>query len=95
MAAWQNSTLIEGAFEAFVRDLKTQPGGTIAAMAGLSLVRQLLLAGLMDELTLIIHPVVAGIGRRLFEDTPTTRLDLIRSEVTSKGNVVVTYGKKT
>ena len=95
MAAWSNSTLIEGDLEAHVRDLKAQPGGTISAMAGLSLVRQLLGAGLMDELTLIIHPVIAGKGRRLFDDgTPTTRLELLRSEITSKGNAVLTYGKK-
>ena len=92
---WSNSTLIEGELEAFVHDLKGRPGGDIAAMAGMSVVRQLLLAGLMDELTLIMHPVIAGKGRRLFEDgTPTTRLALIRSQVTSKGNVVVTYWKK-
>lgn len=93
--SWSNSTLIEGDLEAFVRDLKSQKGGTIAAMAGMSLVRQLLLAGLMDELTLIIHPVVAGKGRRLFEDgTATTRLELKSSQVTSKGNVVLTYAKR-
>lgn len=92
---WNNSTLIEGDFESFVRDLKGKPGGTIAAMAGMSLVRQLLLAGLMDELTLIVHPVIAGKGRRLFEDgTPTTRLSLISSQQTSKGNVVLTYAKR-
>lgn len=92
---WSDSTLIEGDLEAFVRALKQQPGGTIAAMAGMSLVRQLLLAGLLDELTLIMHPVIAGKGRRLFEDgTPTTRLSLIRSQITSKGNAVLTYGKR-
>lgn len=64
-------------------------------MGGMSLVSQLLLASLMDELTLIIHPVVAGQGRRLFENgTPTTRLALKGSQVTSKGNVVLTYGRK-
>jgi dihydrofolate reductase len=92
---WQNSTLIEGDLEAFVRDLKSKPGGTIAAMGGLSVVRQLLLAGLMDELTLIMHPVIAGKGRRLFEDgTPTTRLSLIDNQKTSKGNMVLTYAKR-
>lgn len=92
---WSNSSLIEGDLEAFVRDLKQQPGGTIAAMAGMSLVRQLLLADLLDELTLIMHPVIAGKGRRLFEDgTPTTRLSLIRSQITSKGNALLTYGKR-
>jgi len=91
---WNNSTLIEGDLEAFVRDLKGKPGGAIAAMAGMSLVRQLLAAGLMDELTLIMHPVVAGKGRRLFDGSPTTRLELLRSEVTSKGNAVLTYARK-
>lgn len=95
LAIWQNSSLIGTDLESFVRDLKAQPGGTIAVMGGMSLVRQLLLAGLLDELTLIIHPVVAGSGRPLFEaGQPATRLTLIRSQVTSKGNVVVTYGKK-
>ena len=92
---WSNSTLIEGDLESFVRDLKGQEGGTIAAMAGMSLVRQLLVAGLMDELTLIMHPVIAGHGRRLFDETtPRTRLELVSSQQTNKGNVVVTYRKK-
>lgn len=95
MAAWQNSRLIEGDFLDFVRDLKNRDGGEIAVMGGISLVRQLLFAGLMDELSLITHPVVAGEGRHLFEPgDATTRLDLVRCEVTSKGNVVQVYRKK-
>jgi dihydrofolate reductase len=92
---WQNSTLIEGDFETFVRELKQQPGNDIALMGGISLVRQMLFAGLLDELTLITHPVVAGTDyRHLFEaDDPTTRLVLKNSVVTSKGNVVSTYAK--
>src|SRR5690606_32757827 len=42
---WSNSSLITGDLEAFVRDLKSGPGGTIAVMGGMSLVRQTLLAG--------------------------------------------------
>jgi dihydrofolate reductase len=93
---WQNASLISGDIEAFVRDLKQKPGGEIAAMGGISLVRQLFLAGLLDELTLITHPVIAGENRRhLFEaGDPVTRLTLIDSQRTSKGNVVVTYGLK-
>ena len=54
--------------------------------------RQLLFAGLLDELTLMTHPVVAGSGRRLFEDgDPLTRLVLKDQYRTSKGNVVSTY----
>ena len=94
-AAWANSALIEGDVVDFVRDLKARPGGEIAAMGGISLVRQLLFAGLMDELSLITHPVVAGEGRHLFEPgDPTTRLELIRCDVTPKGNVVQVYAKK-
>ncbi|MBB4053387.1 dihydrofolate reductase [Devosia subaequoris] len=94
-ARWSNSTLIEGDVIDFVRKLKAQPGGEIAAMGGISLVRQLLFAGLMDELSLITHPVVAGGGRHLFEPgDPTTRLELVRSDVTAKGNVVQVYRKK-
>ncbi|MGD9739640.1 MAG: dihydrofolate reductase family protein [Bauldia sp.] len=91
---WSNSTLIEGDAEAFVRDLKSGEGGEIAVMGGFSLVRQFLFAGLLDELTLITHPVVAGQSRRhLFKpDDPVTRLRLINLSRTRKGNVVSTYG---
>ena len=45
------------------------------------------------KLTLITHPVVAGKGRHLFEPTdPATRLELKRASVSSKGNVMATYG---
>src|SRR3569833_1783464 len=91
----QNSTLLEGDLESFVSALKQQPGKDIALMGGISLVRQIQFAGLLDEHTLITHPVVAGAGyRHLFEaNDPTTRLVLKNSVVTSKGNVVSTYAK--
>jgi len=92
---WTNSTLIKGDVETFIRDLKGKKGGDIAIMGGISLVRQMLFAGVLDSLTLITHPVVAGEGRHLFEPTdPTTRLELQNTYRTSKGNVVSTYGKR-
>lgn len=91
---WQNATLIEGDLEPFVRDLKSRPGGEISAMAGITLVRELIFAGLLDELTLITHPVVAGRGRHLFQPgDPTTRLALRSAVTTSKGNIVSTYAR--
>lgn len=93
LPAWQNSSIIKGDLDAFVRDLKNREGGDIAVMASISLVNHLFLAGLMDELILITHPVIAG-GRyrKLFpEGTGTTRLELISGETTSKGNIVSTY----
>ena len=92
---WQNSTIIPGDVDAFVRDLKAKPGGEIAVMGGISIVRHLFLAGLVDELTLITHPVIAGSKyRRLFDAKDTVRLELLRTETTSKGNVVQTYSLK-
>ena len=89
---WNNAKLIEGELLDFVKTLKQGEGGEISAMGGISLVRQLLFAGLMDELTLITHPVIAGAGRHLFEPgDPTTRLALVSSEQTAKGNIVQTY----
>ncbi|MDB5540957.1 MAG: deaminase [Devosia sp.] len=90
---WQNSTLIEGDLIEFVRDLKSRDGREIAVMGGISLARQLLFAGLLDSLTLITHPVVAGPGKHLFEPSdPVTRLELQDLSRTSKGNVLATYG---
>lgn len=90
---WQNSTLIEGDLIEFAKQLKARDGGEIAVMGGISLARQLFFAGLLEELTLITHPVVAGAGKRMFEaNDPVTRLELKKSTTTSKGNVVSTYG---
>lgn len=95
--AWQNSRLIEGDLDAFVQHLKGREGGDIGVMAGISIVRYLFLAGLLDELTLITHPVIAGEGRRhLFRpDDPVSRLVLKDCVRTAKGNVVTTYGLRT
>ncbi len=67
---WSNATLIESDAVAAAKRLKEQPGGTIAVTGSISLVRALLTAGLLDELRLLIHPLVVGQGQRLFpEDT--------------------------
>lgn len=95
MKAWSNSTLMTGDVADYVRRLKDQPGGEIAVMGGMSLVKSLFLAGVLDELSLITHPVIAGEGRHLFEPTdPTTRLELVDLTRTSKGNLVQVYRLK-
>jgi dihydrofolate reductase len=91
---WQNSQLMDAPLEEFVAKLKARDGGEIAVCGSISVTRQLLFAGLLDSLTLMTHPVVAGSGRRLFEDgDPTTRLVLQDQYRTSKGNVVSVYGR--
>jgi dihydrofolate reductase len=90
---WQNSRLIVGPLEDFMADLKNGDGGDIGVFSSISLVRQLLFAGLLDSLMLMVHPVIAGKGRRLFNDNdPLTRLELQESQRTSKGNMVLSYG---
>lgn len=93
-----NSTLVTGDPVAYVRELRDSGGdsdgsrGHIAVAGGITTVRTLFLAGLIDELTLTTHPVLVGEGRRLFDESvPTTRLRLLNSSQTSKGNMVLTY----
>lgn len=90
---WANSTLIPGSLTDFVADLRQQPGGTIGVGGSPSVVRSLLAAGLLDELTLMISPVVAGGNRRrLFPvDAALTKLELVEVQGTSSGTVIATY----
>ena len=66
---WRNSEQLEGDLVDGVAALKADPSiGRIALSGSVSVVRQLLAAGLLDELHLFVHPAVAGSGLRLFED---------------------------
>jgi len=90
---WPNSTLIKGPVADFVTELRQQPGGTIGVAGSPSLVRSLLDQGLLDELTLMISPVIAG-GRRkrLFaDDAQLTSLELVEAHPTSSGALIATY----
>jgi dihydrofolate reductase len=90
---WPNSTLIRGSVADFVGGLRQQDGGAIGTAGSPTLVRSLFDQGLLDELTLLIHPVVAGGGRkRLFaDDAALTKLELIESQPTSSGVLIATY----
>lgn len=94
VAEWQNSTLICGDVMAEVRALKEQPGQTIGMSGSGMLVRSLLAEGLLDELRLLVHPVVVGKGKRLFPDgTPHLGLALTESEALPNGVMALTYVK--
>ena len=61
-------------------------------VGGIETTRSLFLAGIVDALTLTVHPVATPEGRRLFDESvPVTRLRLIDSAITSAGNAVLTY----
>lgn len=89
---WGPATLISGDVAAEVTSLKQQAGKDIAVGASGTLVRFLLQAGLLDELTLLVHPVVVGAGRRLFEggDEPVP-LTLLDSRRHGNGVVALRY----
>jgi dihydrofolate reductase len=90
---WPNSTLIKGPVTDFVAELREQDGGTIGVGGSPSLVRSLIEAGLLDELTLMISPVVAGGGRaRLFPgDAAPATFELAEATPTSTGTLIATY----
>ena len=90
---WSNSTLIKGPVADFVTDLRQRDGGTIGVGGSPALVRSLLDQGLLDELTLMISPVVAGGDRRrLFpEAAPPARFELVQAQPTSSGALIATY----
>jgi dihydrofolate reductase len=66
-AGWGQTTVITRDVAARIRELKQRPGGPISVQASPTLVRFLLADGLLDELHLLIHPVVVGTGQRLFD----------------------------
>ena len=87
-----NSELIDGDPAGYVRSLREQDGGAISVVGGVSTVRSLFLAGLIDRLTLTVHPAVTNDGQRLFDESvPLTRLKLEDGVVTGAGNAILTY----
>jgi dihydrofolate reductase len=89
---WQNSTLIKENVAEEVAKLKQQPGKDISITGSGTLVRSLLADGLLDELRLMLHPVVVGSGKRLFEDEGDQKaLELVDSKTFSTGVLYLTY----
>ena len=88
---WSNSHLLEGDVPAAVAALKEQPGKDIVMSGSATLARSLLREGLVDELRLMIHPVVVAQGARLFENGDQQALALADSQTFDTGVVYATY----
>ena len=89
---WQNSHALEGDIANAVRALKRQDGGYLLTHGSGDMVRQLLAAGLVDELRLLIHPVVLGHGKRLFGDNAQpSAFTLAHSVITPSGVLITRY----
>ncbi len=89
---WDNAKLLKGTLAEEILKLKQQPGKNIGIAGSPTFVRSLLKNNLLDELTLMIHPVVVGKGKRLFKDEgDLKRLKLVNSKTSRTGVVFVTY----
>jgi dihydrofolate reductase len=93
-ADWQNSELVSGDVARKVADIKAQEGGDISMSGSATTVRWLLREGLLDELNLLVHPIVVGDGlARLFPPAePKVPLELLRSQTFTSGVLNLSYG---
>jgi dihydrofolate reductase len=94
-AAWNNTTIINGDLVAEVRRLKAEAGPDLLIMGSGTIVAQLAEAGLIDEYQIVVHPLVLGSGRTMF-DGVSKRLDftLQKSRAFSNGNIVLWYARR-
>jgi dihydrofolate reductase len=89
---WKNSTLLKGNLAEELSRLKQRPGKDILVAGSPTLVRSLLQSNLLDELMLMVHPVIVGSGKRLFSDGGVVkRLRLVDSKRTRTGVLIGTY----
>jgi dihydrofolate reductase len=90
-AEWQNSTLINGDVVKELTRIKEQPGGNLSTTGSGTLVLSLLREGILDELHLLVHPILVGAGKRLFDDGPQVPLRLTDSKTFTTGVLHLTY----
>jgi len=88
---WQNSELFGGNVADDLRRRKDEPGTDISITGSPTLVRSLLAAGVLDELRLLVHPIVVGHGKRLFGDGATVPLRLASSRTLETGVQYLVY----
>ena len=92
---WRNSELLQGDLVKAVTALKNEPGATDIGMSGsVSIVRQLLAAGLLDELHLLVHPIAVRKGMRLFDEGESSiPLRLVSSKAFTTGVLYLVYAR--
>jgi dihydrofolate reductase len=89
---WDRTTVLRGPLGTEVEALKRAPGADIVVTGSITLVGDLIAAGLVDEYRLFVYPVVLGRGRRLFDDaTGMPRLRLVDARPFRSGIVLLRY----
>ena len=90
---WEPTTIVSGDVNAQLTALKEEPGKDISITGSATLVRTLLRDGLLDELRLLVHPIVVGKGKRLFDGAAeSTGLELLSTRTISNGVLYQVYG---
>jgi dihydrofolate reductase len=90
--AWQNSHPLRGDLPDSIRALKHREGANLLSWGSGDMVGQLLAAGLVDELRLLMYPVLLGRGKRLFrDDGQASAFTLARSTSTQRGVLITRY----
>jgi dihydrofolate reductase len=91
-ARWANSTVLSGGLATVIRQLKAKPGGEVQVHGSGALLRWLLADDLVDEMTLLVVPLILGQGARLFPvDGPDVALDPVEARSDSKGVAIQVY----
>ena len=88
---WNNSTVLDGDLDQEVAKLKADHDGDIVVHGSAQLAQALLDRDLVDELRLMVFPVVLGSGKRLFGDSGKKRLRLTDSKVVGDGVTIMVY----
>ena len=89
---WNNSSLLGGEIVSAVSALKAQPGQTLQIIGSGNLIQTLLKHDLIDEMHLLIFPVMLGYGKRLFgEGTHPASFKLVDSKHSGSGVIIATY----
>ena len=89
---WEHTEVVRDPVVERVRALKSEPGRDIVVTGSMTLVRELIRSGLVDEYRLFVHPVVLGRGGRLFTDgTSLPRLALVEAQPFRSGVVLLRY----
>jgi dihydrofolate reductase len=87
---WESARLVREVSE--LRSVKEQPGGAVYIIGGAALVSSLMNEGLIDEVRLIVHPIILGSGKGLFAGVRNEHmLELVQSRTDRSGRVVLTY----
>ena len=89
---WVNSTVLAGDAETTVAELKAADGPNLVILGSGELVRTLLQRGLVDHMTLLVHPLVLGSGKHLFPDAGSlAKFKLVDAIPSTSGVLITTY----